>query len=962
MLLSCQGSFRMKYLTNFKDKFTGLTHFYTSIILASLCFSFSVNANKLVLFELNKQPAHQALTRYGQLTQQTVLFPFDLTAKIQTNTVQGYYSKEHALSLLLRQTGLTANYLDNNTIKITKVKQNNNTSKEIKSAESPKLKLENNKTTPSIEKIAIIGSRSINRSIDDLPVPIDILSSEMLINTGHSELSKMLQSIAPSFNVSSSSISDGTDVLKPATLRGLGPDQTLILVNGKRRHHASLIHINTSVGRGTAGADLNAIPVNAIKRIEILRDGAAAQYGSDAIAGVINIVLKGQNATDNVYINAGQYTRGDGEAIDASFNSTIKLSDRGFINSTLSIQDHQPTDRAGLHGTCQYEQCTLVDDNVYQTTDVREINANRDTFDIGDPSYQQYALSYNAQYDFNSVQGYSFATYSMRENDSAAFFRHNANNQANPKLDDGLAVVQAGYLPFIHSDISDSAITLGLRSDLPLDSSIDVSYSYGKNKIDYKTVQSINASYANYLHYSQQYSADKIRQNMPSSAKAYNLSLSLQTANIDLQSHFDWFDIAIGFEWRHDKYQVTAGDQYSYFDYDNDIANFGVNALGGIQGFPGIDKQSEVDEQREVYSFYSEFNSDLTESLFVNLAMRYDNYDDFGDTSNIKIAAGWQLNDTFKLRSSVSTGFRAPSMQQVYFNNTSTQFLVDQENNLTAERVGTFRNDSSLAKAIGIPNLKEEQSTNISLGAVINLNEQLNITLDYYAINIDDRIVISNKLCAEYSPILEQALLAEGVDKAQVFLNGADTETRGIDIISTWQDLFYKGELSLTLAANFTDTEVSQLYTPNTGSLHLLEIEQVFNQQDISIIEEWQPQDRVNFTALYQQENWSMNLSINRFGEYTITDGERQTFEPEILTDIRFQYFVSQHLSWFIGGNNIFDTMPDKNTIGNSHGGTIIDGENNVIVNSPGVFKYSRRSAPFGFNGSYYYLGLHYQF
>lgn len=921
-------------------------------------------ADKLYLFNIPQQSADQAIINFAQKTNRTIVFSYELTKQYQVQPLNGYFSFSHALAKLLRGTELKAKISDNGEVKIYKSAPTSNGAIESLAIANNDAPLAIDSAEKSVEKIAIVGSRDIARSIHELAVPVDILSATSLQNTGQVEMGRMIQTIAPSFNFASSSISDGTDVLKPATLRGLGPDQTLILVNGKRRHHASLLHINTSVGRGTAGADLNAFPVQAIKRVEILRDGAAAQYGSDAIAGVINIVLKDDPSTGTVTTSYGGYSYGDGKTSSFSVNKGFGLNDNGFFNTTLSIQDHQATNRSGLHGSCQYTNCEKLDNGNYQTTNDKEISADRNTFKIGDPAYHQLGLSYNASYPVADGEWYSFAIFTTRENDSAAFFRQSNNSAANPVLQDNIPLMPDGYLPYIHSDITDKSWSIGYRTEVAVDTTIDMSYTYGKNTIDYITKNSVNASYADMLRYQKQLTAEEIRTQTPHSADAYGLSLSLQTLNIDFQRMFDMFTITAGVEFRQDDYQVSAGEKYSYFDYNSLLEPplLSGSSLGGIQGFPGIKPKATVNEQRNISSVYLEVSTELTEKFSINSALRYDNYQDFGDTSNIKLAMNWQISDVFKLRSSLSTGFRAPSMQQLYFNNVSTQFLVDDQNLLVAEQVGTYRNDSLVANAIGIPRLKEEQSTNFSIGSVFEFNDSFNVTVDYYNIEINDRIMISNKLSPNHFPSVQQLLLNSEIDKIQLFLNGADTNTHGIDIISTWQPKISSGALNVTFAANFTSTEVSKLFSPHSSELNNFPIEKVFSTQDVSIINEWQPKNRISLNTLYRNNNWSLNFALNRYGEYTITDGETQTYSPKVLADIRFEQSVSKKITWFAGVNNLFNTTPDENNIGNSHGGTIVDGDGNVVVSSPGVFKYSRRSAPFGFNGSYGYIGIDFHF
>ncbi|WP_240554785.1 TonB-dependent receptor plug domain-containing protein [Oceanicoccus sagamiensis] len=296
-----------------------------------------------------------------------------------------------------------------------------------------------------IEEVVTIGTRTKGRSAEDLPVPVDVLNAEALSNTGHTEVGRMLQSLAPSFNFSSSSISDGSDALRPATLRGLGPDQTLVLINGKRRHQASLIHINTSVGRGTAGVDMNAIPAASIKRIEVLRDGAAAQYGSDAIAGVINIVLKDADEGGDVSASYGEYTEGDGETYNLDASKGFALGDGGFLSATFNYRDRGRTNRAGVQGACAYGGCADTDMNgIDEIGDPREIDFDRKSFRIGDADSEQYAFTLNAAYNLGMGELYGFLTYSERENESGAFYR-NPSSGSDAYLDDGDNVIPGGF-------------------------------------------------------------------------------------------------------------------------------------------------------------------------------------------------------------------------------------------------------------------------------------------------------------------------------------------------------------------------------------------------------------------------------------------------------------------------------------------------------------------------------------
>jgi len=948
-----------------------------SLILSAL--STVAMAQDVRRFDIPKQRADKALTAFAQQANKTVVFSFDLTRQYTANKLAGNHTVKHGMTVLLRGTGLEAKISDSGQLRIqySEPPESNKKMKTKKTMIATALSAILAGATQgaiaqesTIEEVTVLGSRQAGRSAADLPVPVDTLTAEAMTSSGQTEVGRMLQSLAPSFNFSSSSISDGSDALRPATLRGLGPDQTLVLINGKRRHQAGLIHVNTSVGRGTAGVDLNAIPASSIQRIEVLRDGAAAQYGSDAIAGVINIVLKDDPEAGHIAISTGEYSEGDGATKNIDISKGFELGDSGFFNISANFRDRDSTNRAGLHGSCQFSGCADTDGNgIVEAGDPREVTAPRQTFRIGDAMSEQKAVTINAGFEVGPGELYGFVAYSSRENQSGAFFRHNANSTGNVALADGDATIPAGFLPKINTQIDDLSFNFGYRVDFSNDATLDISYTSGENSIDYVTSDTINSSFANNLRYTTSLSSDEIRASVPRSAAAYGLELGLETINLDYtQSYGDLF-VAIGSEIRTDEYRVIAGEEYAYRDYDsvNGVNIHPFNASGGTQGFPGIGPQSAVDETRDVFSIYVDTEYQVNEDLMVSAAMRYDDYDGFGDTTNFKLAGNWGVTDAVRLRAAASTGFRAPSMQQLYFNNVGTQFVTDPATgNLVAEEVGTFRNDSTLAQAIGIPQLKEEQSQNLSFGIVADLTDNLTVTVDWYSIDIEDRIVISNRLGKGLSATMDSALIAAGAGKGQFFLNGADTETEGVDIVATYGDIAVgEGNLDITFAANFTSTDVTDLFTPAGSGLETLSTDDVFSSQDISIIEEWQPESRISLSGSYTNGALSANLSFNQYGEYTVEEGGgvQQTFGAKTLTDLRVAYAFENGFSVNAGGNNIFDVMPDKNEIGQSRTGAIEDGPGGaIIVDSAGVFTYSRRSAPFGFNGAYFYAGVSYDF
>jgi len=814
-----------------------------------------------------------------------------------------------------------------------------------------------------IEEIVTLGTRSPGRVSADLAVAVDTLSADEMAATGQTEVGRMLQAIAPSFNFSSSSISDGTDALRPATLRGLGPDQTLVLVNGKRRHQASLIHINNSVGRGTAGTDMNAIPAVAIKRVEILRDGAAAQYGSDAIAGVINIQLKDDTEGGSLGLSVGEYTEGDGQSTNVDFYKGFSLGSDGYMGIAVNYRDRERTSRANPQGGCLYGGCVDTDGNGFLEpapgNETREVSGpGRNSFRIGDADSEQVSIVVNAGLPVGDGELYSFITYSGRDGNSGAFYRNPAGTGAS--LDDGEGPVVDGFLPEINSETNDRSYTVGYRTEFDDGAALDLSYSNGRNTIDYVTGNSVNYSFVNHLNFGLGLSDAEIRAQIPRSASAYGLEMSLETINLDYSTSFGDTFVAIGTEIREDAYIITPGEEYSYTDYDS-VAGDPLypprNASGGIQAFPGIGPANAADETRNVISFYGDIEHQVTDNLMVNGAIRYDDYDGFGDTTNFKLAGNLRVTDTFRLRASASTGFRAPSMQQLYFSSFSTQFL----NGVQVE-TGTFRNDSSVAQAIGIPELKEEESVSFGIGAVVDITDSWDLQIDYYDITIDDRVVISSNLGMGLSDALDAALIASGSGGGQFFLNAVDTETSGVDIVSTLSDIgLLGGYMSITFAANFTSTDITRIFS-NSDTIGALPPDTIFGGFQPSVIETWQPEDRVSFSANWMKDAWSANAAINRYGEYTTVDSGSQTYGAEMLVDVRVSFQMNDNLNFFLSGNNIFDTVPDEVTNSGSRGGDFESVAGAMDMASPTVFKYSRRSAPFGFNGAYWSVGANYNF
>lgn len=886
-------------------------------------------------YRIVAQDTGAALLAFAKESGVQVMFAPDVVEGHRSPRVSGDLTSHQALSMLLAGTGLDYEFTDSGMLVVREAGNGAAASAAPNTATAAAAIQTATDTADTadifIEEIVSVGTRSKGRTAVATPVPVDVVGASALASTGQSEVGRMLQVLAPSFNFSSSSVSDGTDALRPATLRGLGPDQTLVLVNGKRRHASALVNVNTSVGRGSVGTDLNAIPGVAFSRIEVLRDGAAAQYGSDAIAGVINLVLKDNSEGGEASVYYGQTYEGDGETFVANGNIGFGLGDGGFVNFTAEYRDRGNTNRAGLFGERIYPD--LPDGS----PDPREASAERQNFRIGDADNEQYAFVLNAGLPINdNANFYLFGTYSDRQNQSAGFFRSPRRGPFIPE------VYPDGFLPLINTDIEDYSLTGGIEWSFDNGWDLDVSVNHGDNSFNFFISNSINASFG---------------PSSPTSADAGTLGYSQTTFNADMVKTFDLNGVettlAFGGEYREETYTIDAGEPVSYSDGGNGLAS-------GIQVFRGFSPGNEVDEDRNNVSFYADIEAQLTDRWLVAAAGRFEDYSDFGSTVTGKLSTRFEVSDQFALRGSVSTGFRAPSLPQRFFNSVSTQFVEIGGETVQQER-GTFRNDSTLAATIGVPQLKEETSVSFSAGFVATLGA-LTLTADYYRIDIEDRIAISGGIPLD---LFENTGPATS---AQFFLNAADTNTNGVDIVATYDvDLANAGNLRLSAAANFTDTDVER--DTIVDSIGGVDVGPLFTPQDISIVEDWQPQSRINLSGDYTNGNWNFIARVSQFGSYTVCEGACDTpatgpgqnvqdFSSKWITDLQLTYaFEDSGLSVTAGVNNLFDVTPDLNLIGQSRGGSIPG-----IVDSIGVFQFSRRSAPFGFNGGLWYGRVTYRF
>ena len=801
------------------------------------------------------------------------------------------------------------------------------------------------------EDLVVVGTRTEGRDPLESSVPVELIRGERLRRSGVQETGRALQMEVPSFNFSSSSISDGTDALRPATLRGLGPDQTLVLVNGKRRHNSALLHVNTSVGRGTAGTDMNAIPLAAIERIEVLRDGAAAQYGSDAIAGVINIVLRNRPGF-SMDTSWGQTYAGDGDIFTHSMHGGFASENGAFLNLTFETRLRDSTNRAGLSGARQYHYTDCASGQTPDNPagghcfDPREYTFNRKNFRIGDAESEQYSSYYNAGVPLgDNARFYSFGGFTLRDNNSAGFYR-----RANQDSRVVLSVYPDGFLPEINTDVNDIAVAAGIEWETNRDWNFDMSMNHGRNTFDFLITNSINASYG---------------ANSPRMADSGGPRFNQTTFNFDVSRLFEYsgrtMNLAFGGEVRRDAYGIRPGEPLSYLhctdDPNVDPSTCETTKSAGIQVFPGF--QQKVDESRTNIAAYTDLEWLFDDKFMLGTAGRFERYSDFGSTVSGKLSSRYNFTPAFALRGSVNTGFRAPSLHQVYFNNLSTQFLPGASGELEPFEVGTFRNDSDVAKAVGIPPLKQETSLNFSGGAVLRMGETMSLTADVFRVRVDDRIVISGNFTAsaleETAPQIASALLSAGASRAQFFTNATQTVTSGVEFSFNSVHAYRNGGvLDLGFSGMYADTElVGGVDAPAllTGFENI-----IFGNVDQSILTEWQPNTRLQALADYTIGRFRFGSALRYFGSYWIQEGSnRQEFGGKWLTDVDFGIRMLQKTELTLGVHNLFNVTPDLNRIGQSRGGTLVDASGRGIVSSPGVFQYSRRAAPFGFNGGFFY-------
>lgn len=760
-----------------------------------------------------------------------------------------------------------------------------------------------------LDEVIIVGSRFMARSAMNSPVPVDNLQAKDLQKTGQISLDKMMHYSLPSFNSTQQTISDATAHFDPADLRGLGPSRTLVLVNGKRKNASSLVYINDTPGKGEVGVDMKSIPVSAIARIEVLRDGAAAQYGSDAIAGVINIILKDDVDEGSLNLYSGITSAGDGLVTGYSVTSGTKVGDDGRLSVTISYEDQNETNRAGSPGK----------DNLFGVDNAWTAANPTLGMRVGMPNMTTSSVFYNFSQDLGSgAEFYSFGGTVYRRGISYALYRTPYWITNDFGFYNG-----EGFQPTFQADINDVTFANGVKGKMG-DWMYDISNTIGSNSVDYTVKNSLNLA---------------MGAQSPTTFYPGGYAFKTNITNMDFARRLNNKTfLSVGTEFRTENFQALAGGVPSYWG-------------NGAQSFPGIQPQNAVNATRYNAGMYAGLDYDVNEDLLIGATVRSESYSDFGDNFSWKVNGRYKMMDEkVALRASYSTGFRAPSLHQIHLSNIQT--LVSGG---TISNQGTFNNESSVVRQLGVEALRPELATNISVGMTAKMGSNFTISVDAYDVSVNDRIVYSSSIASSDSTTqVGQILQANAITSLKFFVNAIDTRTQGIDIVSSYRGIgIGSGSLDVNFAANMNQTEiVGDIATPAAIAAAGVDL---FDRKEQGRILSSRPQSKFIFSADYHMGDMDLTLGSTRFGSVTWMHGsdpaKDQTFAAKFVTDLSIGYQLSESSRLNMSINNLLDVYPDPiNTMGDP------------VTDLGGRFLYPWEVNQFGFMGRMYLLSLNYQF
>jgi len=804
-----------------------------------------------------------------------------------------------------------------------------------------------------LEEIVVVGSRFSGVQLLESAQPVQLVGRNEINDLSYSEVGELLHKNVPSFHSTLQTISDGTDHIDPATLRGLGPDQLLVLVNGKRRHHSAMVNINGTLGRGSVATDLNAIPVSAIERIEVLRDGAAVIYGSDAIAGVINIVLKENINHSEVQLLGGISKQGDGETIQLNGNYGMGLGNKGgFLTLGVDFKKRGGINRSGNYtGPIFNDERDVDQESRNSFFDQTGFDGER-VMEVGGASTDNAAVSLNVNIPLKpKVHFYAWGGINWRQGKATGFYRFPYQSTKQSGLFD------LGFSPRLRTEIQDQSISFGIKNESgPW--KIDLSNTYGANNINFNVENSNNAS---------------LGLQSPTAVDAGSFTYIQNVVNLDLYRQLPNKlnnEFNFGLEFKYEGFDQLHGEEASWID-GNSVTPEGLMREVGMQMFPGFRPELDINETRLSLGGYASVKTRITDYLQFNTAGRLEYYSDFGANAIWKAEMLFKPFESLSIRSGYNTGIRAPSMPTLFTSNTSYQFVSDGGSIIPTE-ISHFRHTSGVALQLDLDEIKPEKSQNLSLGLIYNPHANLSISIDAYQIDISDRILISGHVPVDASPTIQNILAPVDVSRAQFFMNGIDTRTRGMDIIIDYQVLA-KPEFSydVSFSANYNQTRVKKNSEGNIiwkGPEIFQDLQNfVFDREQVARVETATPTTKMIFSNQFEFNKWKMYLDFVRFGEVTylhpndanidnwyhneftdLKESRDQTFSSKVVTDLTMKYRINANTSISLGCNNVFNVYPEEH----QHSANV----------GNGIFTYSRRVSQFGLRGAYWFTKANVKF
>lgn len=802
----------------------------------------------------------------------------------------------------------------------------------------------------------VVGSRARHTAEDELAVPVDVFTAEEMRQQGTTEAAQVLQQLSPSVNFPRQSVTDATDIVRPFTLRGLSPDHTLVLVNGKRRHRTALVHIfGAGMGAGASGVDLNAIPASAIDRLEVLRDGAAAQYGSDAIAGVVNLALKDGVYAPVLTADAGRYAPDefpdDGTIVDLGSAWGIGVG-RGTINLFAEYRDRQPTNRAGADPEDQVVAGDADETDAEGNVVKKRNPVPQPNHHWGDGRSKDILTLANLKYPVNAAgtsEMYAFGGYSFRQGQGNGFRRQGLDDRNWPEI------YPLGFLPTFDADVTDVSAAGGIRGVAGA-WVYDVSASFGHNAFQYGLANTLNTSLGPCLDVACAPGLDGVLgtaddPGIPNQTEFFAGELKLnefvgsaevrRSVEVGLASPLS---VAVGTAFRREGYEIVPGDPASYIQGGHPNRN-GDPAPPGSQVFPGFQPSNAVDESRTNFGLYADLEGNLTPTFLANLAGRFESYSDFGERVTGKLALRYQPSPRVTFRGAVSTGFRAPALSQSFYGSTVTNFKLDPSTGQpTPFEVGIFPVDAPAARVLGARPLQEETSINLSGGVAVTPVENLTITVDYFHIRIDDRIILTSELGTD-SVVSILANAGVAAEAARYFTNAIDTKTQGVDVTASYSIPVSEGSvLRLSGTFNWTKNEIAAIREPPELAGTDAVLFDPFLEGGQIALEKERPAWRSTLTAQFTDGRWSLLTRGSLWGKFTSVllgvcgPDCVQEYGAEALVDAEIGYRFSDLVNVAVGAKNIFDNFPGRMSADNGFG----------------IFLFPSAS-PFGFNGRYLY-------